>query len=172
MIGCEIKLAHSWDGVGYGSVHVTKSTPCLKPCSDSFDLVNAASVHTWRNSSGKLWSCRSLQKATCNPTADHIVKGDSLPFSGGTGITILCLTGRKFIQYDVLHCMPFWKAQNSVRTKQCSGVARDGPSRARPDQLCCTKTHPCKQMIWFLLKETSFSWKPRESSGNSPYYRF
>ena len=69
-----------------------------------------------------------------------------------------------------------WNKDTSlIRT---SGVARGGPSRARPDQLRYSKTlillntyDPCKQMIWFYWKSCSFPWKLRENSRHSAYCR-
>lgn len=44
-----------------------------------------------------------------------IVKGNGPTLSGGIGLITLCLTEKKFTQYDTLHCMPFWRS-----TKTCS----------------------------------------------------
>ena len=43
-----------------------------------------------------------------------------------------------------------------------SGVARGGPSRARPDQLCCSKTRPCKQMIWFFNTQRDINFNRKQ----------
>ena len=63
----------------------------------------------------------------------------------------------------ITHCTLF------MRAVSISGVTRGEPSRARPNpQLHCSKTllllynyDPCKQVIRFLLKDTSFFLKTK-----------